>query len=105
MNTALQIAQKEMEAVRVAGYVNLAADRLRDDGLLDSATPNGSGEYPFHNVDNGAYGSAAQVLPQGKGWLKIEQAATDLRKLSVRVTWSDRGTTKQVSLSSLVGNL
>lgn len=105
MNQALQIAQKELEAARYETYANLTVQRLKDDGLLDSTTPNGSLEYPFHNVDNGAFGSAAQILPQGKGWLKIEQPAADLRKITVRVAWVDRGNAREVTLSTLVGNL
>lgn len=105
LNQATNIAQKELEAIRQEGYPNISASKLVSAGLLDSAIANGSGEYPFTNCDSSSYGSPKQVLPNGQGWLKITQISNDLRQLTVRVQWTDRGKTKSVILISLVGNL
>lgn len=105
LNKAVGIAQKQMEAMKAAGYTRLNGPDLYEIGLLDSPSPGGNGMMPFTNVDTNAYDSPSQVLPQGKGYVGIEQVALDLRSLIIRMEWTDRGNDRNIVIASFVANL
>ena len=45
------------------------------------------------------------VLPAGTGTIKIEQVDIDLRRIIVTVSWTERGTPRNVVVGTLVANL
>lgn len=104
-NRALSLAQKEMEAIRTLGFANVSATQLSSKGLLDSATPVGTNTWSFTNIDSPAVDSPATVLPTGTGRVRIEDAAVDLRRVTVTVNWTERGVARSVSIATLVANL
>lgn len=104
-NAASAIAQKEMEAVRGLGYANLTATALLAAGLVDSTTPDASGAFPFTNVDAGVNDSPGTALTGGTGTILIEHVDTELRRVTVRVAWNERGKPRSYTLSTLVANL
>ena len=105
MNRAMGLAQKEIEALRGIGYPNLTANQMFANGLIDSVTPVAANTYSFTNADALANDNPARVLPNGVGRVLIEQVDIDLRRVTVWVTYNDRGTTRTVRLGTLVANL
>ena len=104
-NTALSLAQKQMEALRSAGYPNMTPDRLLATGLIDSTTAVTANTYSFTNVDVGALDSPALRLPNGTGQVRVEQVALDLRRVTVTLNWRERGRNRSVSVGTMVANL
>lgn len=104
-NKATNLGQKELEAVRSMGYANVTVGQLFSAGLIDSITPVTANTYSFTNVDLGVKDSAGLLLPSGSGTVMIEQLALDLRRVTVTVNWTQRGTNKSVRLGTLVANL
>lgn len=113
-NKATSLCQKQIEAVRAAGYPNLTADQLYSFGLIDSkttvsipgqATPSGASIFSFTNVDNGKKDNPATILTDGKGYITVEQVDLDLRRVTVEVHFTDRGRARSVKLGTLVANL
>ncbi len=105
LNKAVSIAQKQVENVRGVGYPNLNGPQLLAAGLVESSTADGNGRFHFTNVDSAAFDAPALVLPSGKGYLKIEQVGLDLRLVTVRVEWTDRGKPRHTVLSTMIANL
>lgn len=104
-NVALNIGQQQMEAVRGVGFPNITPSALSSAGLLDGTSPDPNGRYAFHGSDSANFGAPRQLLPEGKGWLRLENIGFDLKKITVTIEWLDRGATKSITLCSLVGNL
>jgi len=102
---ALSLAQKELEAIRTRGYPNVSGDQLASLGLLDSATPVSANTFSFTNVDQPLFDSPSRVLPNGQGFVTIEQADLDLRRVVVTVQWTENGRQRSLSLGTLVANL
>lgn len=102
---AAAIAQKEMESIRGVGYANLTPNALLADGFLDSAVADASGYYPFSHVDDAMSDSPSTALQKGSGSVQIEQVDTELRRVTVRIAWSDRDRPRTFALSTLVANL
>lgn len=104
-NKATSIAQKQLEAIRGLGYGNITPGQLLAYKLIDSVTPVSDSTYSFKNVDKDAKDSVANVLPGGDGNVMIEQLDTDLRRVTVIVTYDDRNGKQEVRIATLVANL
>lgn len=104
-NKALNLAQKQLEAIRGKGYANATSAQLYSLGLIDSTTSVATNTYSFTNSDSTALDNPALILPSGTGTVLVEQADLDLRRIVVTVNWVDRGTSRQVQLGTLVANL
>lgn len=102
---AVALAQKEMESVRGVGYANLTGANLLADDLIDSTNTNAAGAFSFTDVDAGVNDSAGATLASGTGTVLVEQADTELRRVTVTVGWTERGRARAYSLSTLVANL
>lgn len=102
---ALSLAQKQLEAIRTRGYPNVSGEQLASLGLLDSASPVSTNTYSFTNVDHPLFDSPARVLPEGEGFVTIEQTDLDLRRVVVTVRWTENGRQRSLSLGTLVANL
>lgn len=108
LNRAAGAAEKEIEAIRNAGYANCSASQLATLNILDNANPvtGTTDTFTFTNVDAGVSDSLATILPSGTGTVRIEQADLDLRRVTVTVTWKERGvTTRTYTLGTLLANL
>lgn len=104
-NKALNLAQKQLEAIRGKGYANATSAQLYSLSLIDSTTSVATNTYSFTNSDSAALDNPALILPSGSGTVLVEQADLDLRRVVVTVKWTDRGTNKQVQLGTLIANL
>lgn len=104
-NKATGLVQKELEAIRGAGYQNATAAQLYANGLIDSMTTIAPNTYSFTNADSPALDNPSRILPSGTGKVLVEQVDLDLRRVTVTVTWSDRGTTKTMTDGTLIANL
>lgn len=102
---ATAIAQKEIESIRGLGYANLTAASLDSNGLIDSPTLSAGGTYAFTNVDSAQKDSPGTTLSSGTGTVRIEQVDIELRRVTVQVSWLERGRTRTYALSTLVANL
>ena len=105
VSRATGLAQKQIEALRGVSYPNLTPTQMLTYGLIDSTTPVATNTYSFTNADALANDSPAVILPNGTGQVTIEQLDFDLRRVTVSVTYNDRGTTRTVRLGTLVANL
>lgn len=105
MTRATGLAQKQLEALRGAGYPNLVPSQLLSYGLIDSVTPVATNTFSFTNADAAVFDNPATILPNGAGRVRIEQLAIDLRRLTVEVSYNDRGTTRTARLGTLIANL
>lgn len=105
MSKATGIAQKQIEALRGVGYPNLVPTQMLAFGLIDSATPVATNTYSFNNADTAVFDSPALVLPSGTGRVLVEQVDFDLRRVTVTVTYVERGITRTSRLATLVANL
>lgn len=104
-NKAMGLAQKEIEAIRSLGYANATASQLYSFALIDSTSPIATNTYSFTNADSASRDNPARILPSGTGSVKIEQIDLDLRRITVTITYSDRGNTKSVSVGTLIANI
>lgn len=104
-NKALNLAQKQLEAIRGKGYANATPSQLFALGLIDSTSPVATNTYSFTNSDSAALDNPARILPNGMGTVLVEQADLDLRRVIVTVQWNDQGTNRQVQLGTLIANL
>lgn len=104
-NKATSLVQKQLEAVRGMGYANLTGGALTSAGLIDSESLSASGKYVFTNSDSSYLDNPSLILPQGQGFLQIEQVDLDLRRVTVEVQYVLNGQTRSVKLGTLVANL
>lgn len=104
-NRAVALAQRQMEAIKRLGYPNVTANALLNAGLIDSATEVSTNTYSFTNVDSLVADDAARLLPSGAARVTIEQADIELKRVILRVTWSENGQTKTYEVGTLVANL
>lgn len=115
MNSAVSLAQKTAESIHSTGYPNATAERLLDNGLIDSGTAVNISGYPFGlsgetayeatNIDSDMVDSPSKVLPGGRGFIKTEQVDLDLRRVTVIIAWQERSQWRSVRLSTLIANL
>lgn len=108
LNKATNIAQKQLEAIKAGGYSSATGDGLFALGLLDSpaglpTTPPWK-RFEFSNTDSANSDAPSQVLPQGKGFVLIRDLKLDLKQVTVKVEWKERGTVRDSSLSAYIGN-
>lgn len=105
LNKAVSIAQKQIENIRGLGYPNITGNALFTAGLVQSATADAQGRLVFTNIDSAAFDAPSNVLPQGRGFVVIQQSGSDRRRVTVRVEWTERSRTREVVLATLVANL
>lgn len=114
---AARIAQREMESLRrlpFGNLVNIAQLQIASPAVIDTSalTP----PYSFTNIAADGSNTVASLLPSGTGTVMIEDVSatdpsavsllqTNLRRLTVTVSWDDRGKTRSVVVSSLVSYL
>lgn len=104
-NQATALAQKQMESLKSRGFANLTGAQMFANGLTDSATPVTANTWEWTDVDNGENDSPADVLPNGEGTVRLENVRFDLIRVTIRVTWTERDTNREVVVASMVGNL
>lgn len=104
-NKATNLAQRQLERIRGVGYPNLTAAALHTDGLLDSATAVTGTTYSFTTAESVATERVSAILPSGVGRVTIDQVDLDLRRVTVAVSYVDRGQTRTIRLGTLVANL
>ncbi|MCH8274330.1 MAG: hypothetical protein IH851_06035 [Armatimonadetes bacterium] len=104
MSKAVQIASREIELLRAAGYDNLNYDDLLALDLID--TWSGEGPFTFSNIpgDEATGFSMATMLQSGTSELEIFDVSDTLREVVVRVKWtSASGKARTTELTTLVG--
>ncbi len=104
-NKAQNLAQKQLERVKAAGYPNLTGTQLNNLGIVDSATPTTGTTFSWTDSDSGVSHSPGTVLPSGTATLTIDQVDTDLRRVTLTVNYSDRGRALTYSVGTLIANL
>lgn len=103
-NTAVNIAQRQMEALKAVDPA-LRADQLFAAGLIDSVTPISTNTWSFTNVGIAGRDNAASVLKNGTARVTIELLAVELRRVTVRIDWVEKGQPRNVTLATLVADL
>jgi Tfp pilus assembly protein PilV len=103
-NRAVHIAQRQMESFKAVDPA-LRADQLYTAKLIDSVTPIRANTWSFTNVAAVGNDSAAHVLNNGRAEVEIELVDIELRRVTVRVFWTEKGTERQVTLATLVADL
>jgi prepilin-type N-terminal cleavage/methylation domain-containing protein len=105
LGKATNLAQKQLEAMRSVGYPNTTPTQLAAFGLIDNASTVEANTYSFTSVDTAHLDSPAAVLPQGIGRVRVEQIHMDMRRLTVMLSWNERGQTRTYSVATIVANL
>ncbi len=104
---AMDLAQKQVEAIRGAGFANANPGQLVAYGLIDSTNPIGNNPnlYPFTNSDSANRDNPSAVLPNGSGTVEVDQLNFNLVRVIVTVNWTDRGTPRTYSVGTLMADL
>lgn len=118
-DVATALASKQLERIVARGYglideVSLAQDRpteglprlieVNNDGTpkLISTNPD---TYSFTTIDAVNGDSPSDLLPDGQGFVSLEQTMLDVRRVVVQVTWRENGRLRTVRIGSLVSNV
>jgi prepilin-type N-terminal cleavage/methylation domain-containing protein len=104
-NKATGLIQKQLEAIRGLGYQNATPGQLAFYGLIDSTATVAPNTYTFTNSDSAALDNPSRILPGGTGTILVEQPDLDLRRITITVTWVDRGRTRTLTDGTLIANL
>ncbi len=102
---AMNLAQKELEAIRNAGFPNANATQLAAYGLIDSSTAVSTNTYSFSQVDSSAHDNVSSILQSGVGTVRIDSQSTNVTKVTVVVTWISHGTNQSYELTTLLANI
>ena len=105
LNKAANFAQKEVELMKAQTYSNLIGTKLYAADLIDSATPSLTNTWTCNQTDAAVGDRVTDILPNGSGTVKVEQIAIELKRVTVTVTWTERGRTRSYAVASLVANL
>jgi type II secretory pathway pseudopilin PulG len=104
---AMDLAQKQMEAIRAAGFANCNAGQLASLGLIDSANPVGTNPsvFSFTNSDSQNLDNPSTVLTSGAGTVEIDQLSLNMVRVTITVTWTSQGTPYTFQIGSMEANL
>lgn len=102
---AINLAEKEMEAIRNQGFPNINPTQLNAVGLLDSSSPGANNAYTFNTVDAANNDNVPTVLPQGQGTVQINTLSLNLVQVTVTVNWVFQGKNQSYMLTTEVANL
>lgn len=103
-NTAVAVAERQMEAIKAVDP-GLKPEQLFAAGLIDSTTPVETNTWSFTAVGSATNDDAAKVLKDGVARIKIELVEVELRRVTVTVSWKERGQNRNVTLATLVADL
>jgi len=102
---AMDVCQKQVEAIRTLGFQNANVASLAQNGLIDSTTPVSGTTYSFTNSDSTVLDNPGLLLPNGVGTVDIEQLNLNMVQITVNVTWTDNGNPMSYTLGTLEANL
>src|SRR2546423_971635 len=102
---ALNLAQKQLEAIRGVGYSNITVNNLMSVGLIDGINPAVPNLYSFSNTDVKYLDSPYTVLTAGRGSVRITNTAPNMKEIIVTVSWRERSKRRNVVLGSMVADL
>lgn len=102
---AMDLAQKQVEAIRTLGFANATAGQLASNGLIDNTTEVANNTFTFTNVDSANLDNPATVLPNGAGTVTVNSLSSDFTQLIVTVTWTNQGTPETYSVGTLLAQL
>lgn len=105
LTRASDIAEKEMECIRGAGFVNATPSQMASEGLIDSSTPISTNTYSFTNVDNGLFDNPATVLPSGTGTVQLTTLSLGTVQVVVTVNYVSNGVNKTITTGTVLANL
>jgi len=102
---AMDVCQKQIEAIRNLSYQNANPTSLAANGLIDSANPVSGTSYSFTNSDTAVLDNPGLLLPNGVGTVNIQQLNLNMIQITVTVTWTDNGNPMSYTLGTLEANL
>ncbi|MCU0317004.1 MAG: hypothetical protein MUC92_10465 [Fimbriimonadaceae bacterium] len=115
LNTAVSIAQKQIERLRGSGYANLTPSQMHSQDLIDSQTlvnmgaegfgSSGEHGYEFSGVDAAISDNASRLLVGGRGFVKVTNPSLELRRVEVVVVWKEKNAWRVVRVGTMVANL
>ena len=105
VNKAANFASKEMELMKAQTYPNLSADKLFAADCIDNTTAVSTNTYSCNNTDAAVGDRITDLLPHGSATAKIEQVDIELKRITLTITWTEKGRTRTYAVGSLVANL
>lgn len=102
---AMDLAQKQIEAIRTLGFANANPAQLLSNGLIDNTVEVSDNTYTFTNVDSSNLDNPATVLPTGAGTVTINSLSADFVQVIVTVTWTNQGTPQTYTVGTLIAQL
>ena len=105
VNKAANFAAKEIELMKAQTYPNLSPDKLLAADCIDSITPVSANTYSCNNTDAAVGDRVVDILPHGSATATIEQIDIELRRITLTVSWTEKGRARSFVAASLVANL
>jgi Tfp pilus assembly protein PilV len=105
MNKAANFAAKEIELMKAQTYPNLSPDKVFAADCIDNTTPVSSNTYSCNNTDAAVGDRVTDILPHGSATAKIEQIDIELKRVTLTVSWTEKGKVRTFVAGSLVANL
>ncbi len=102
---AMDVAQKQIEAIRNRGFSAANPTQLASLGLIDSATAIATNTYSFTNSDSANLDNVATVLPGGTGQIQITTLNINTVQMIITVSWNDMGVARSYSVGTVETNL
>jgi prepilin-type N-terminal cleavage/methylation domain-containing protein len=103
-NTAISIAQRQVEQLRGIGYSSLTGPRLSELGVVSSSTATTEG-FPFSTTNSGVLDSSSVSLPQGEAYVRVQQVGIDFKEVLVTVSWQEGSRRRSIKVGTMVANL
>src|SRR5271165_3463867 len=85
LDRAMDLAQKQIEAIRGTGFPNINPTQLAANGLIDSANPITGNIYSFTNSDVANLDNPAAVLKNGAGTVEVDSVNANMVQVIVTV--------------------
>jgi hypothetical protein len=102
LNRAANFAQKEIELMKAQTYSNLTPVKLLSADIIDSTAPISTDTYSCNSTDAAVGDRVTDVLPNGSASVKVEQIDIELKRITVTVSWTEKGRNRSYSVGSLV---
>lgn len=108
-NKATNVGQIMLERIRTLDYAQLTYTLMYQQGLVQNLVTQESARFVagFNalSLPGGVTVTLSDYLPSGTGTIEVINVSSDLRSIIVTTSWSDRGITRNVTLSTIVARL
>ncbi len=91
--------------MKAQGYPNLTASKLYAADLIDYNTDVNATTFNCNGTDAAVGDRIGDLLPSGTATVKVEQVDLELKRITVTLSWTERGRSRSYVVASLVANI